>query len=215
MSIVYEQRTLGSARTRTGALAGAARLLRLYVASRRVSVAVMALAGCAVILHVALEHGWGRGGQEVPLVIVAGAATIVAVTARSPFGEIERSTGRWLACLRLGVTIALAAIALGALGAVAVGAHLPGGDLELLRNLAGLLGVGLLVASALGGGFAWVGPMAYAVLADYAISAAWTTPWIWPARPPHDLGAALCAGLVFALGVAAITVRGARDAGGE
>ena len=42
-----------------------------------------------------------------------------------------------------------------------------------------------------------------------------TTPWIWPARPPHDLGAALCAGLVFAAGLAVITVRGARDPAGE
>ena len=38
----------------------------------------------------------------------------------------------------------------------------------------------------------------------------WTTPWLWPARPPHDLGGALCAGLVFAAGIVAATVRGAR-----
>ena len=33
--------------------------------------------------------------------------------------------------------------------------------------------------------------------------------------PAHDLGAAVCAGLVFAAGAAVITVRGARDLAGE
>ena len=42
-----------------------------------------------------------------------------------------------------------------------------------------------------------------------------TTPWLWPGRPPHDLGAAICAGLVFAIGVAAFTARGARDPADE
>jgi hypothetical protein len=42
-----------------------------------------------------------------------------------------------------------------------------------------------------------------------------TTPWIWPARPPHDLGAAICAGLAFTAGMVVITVRGARDPMGE
>ncbi|MET8043302.1 hypothetical protein ABZU25_20860 [Micromonospora sp. NPDC005215] len=40
-----------------------------------------------------------------------------------------------------------------------------------------------------------------------------TTPWMWPARPPYDVGAALCAGLVFVAGVVLIAVRGARDSG--
>jgi hypothetical protein len=39
----------------------------------------------------------------------------------------------------------------------------------------------------------------------------WTTPWVWPARPPHDRGAAICAALVFAAGLALITIRGSRD----
>jgi hypothetical protein len=41
------------------------------------------------------------------------------------------------------------------------------------------------------------------------------TPWIWPARPPHDLGAVLCAGLVFTAGMLLIMVRGAHDPVGE
>jgi hypothetical protein len=72
----------------------------------------------------------------------------------------------------------------------------------------------------LGGGLAWVGPVGYLVVGAYGLYTQWhrpalTTPWIWPARPPHDIGAALCAGLVFATGIAVITVRGARDPAGE
>ena len=36
-----------------------------------------------------------------------------------------------------------------------------------------------------------------------------TVAWLWPARPAGDGGAAICAGLVFAAGLAAFTVRGA------
>jgi hypothetical protein len=60
--------------------------------------------------------------------------------------------------------------------------------------------------------------MGYLLVAVYAVYTQWhgpalTTPWLWPARPPHDAGAALCAGLVFAAGLVIIMVRGARDTG--
>jgi len=42
-----------------------------------------------------------------------------------------------------------------------------------------------------------------------AVNLGWTTPWLWAAQPPHDLGGALCAGLVFAAGLVVATVRGA------
>jgi hypothetical protein len=57
--------------------------------------------------------------------------------------------------------------------------------------------------------------MAYLLVAESALAAGWTTPWVWPARPPHDLGAALCAASVFTAGAAVITVRGARDRIGD
>jgi hypothetical protein len=90
----------------------------------------------------------------------------------------------------------------------------------VLRNVAGMTGLGLLCAAALGGGLAWAGPVGYLMAGVYALYTQWhgpalTTPWLWPARPPHDLGAAVCAGLVFAIGLAVITVRGARDPAGE
>jgi hypothetical protein len=198
------------------ALAGA-RLVRLHLASRRVLTCLLALAACAVALRTALH--WipdtGVASRQLPLTIEAGAAALIGVTTRSPFGEPERATGRWLPFLRLGATMAVAGAAVGALAAGSASAQLPGGTLGMLRDLAGLTGIALLAAALLGGPLAWVGPLTYLVVTLHALGAAWTTPWTWPARPPHDLGAALCAGLVFAAGVAVITARGARDAARE
>jgi hypothetical protein len=194
-----------------------ARLVRLHLASRRALTCLLALAACAVALRTALHWmpGGGVASRQLPLTIEAGAAAVIGVTTRSPFGEPERATGRWLPFLRLGATMAVAGAAIGALAAGSASAHLAGGALGMLRDLAGLTGIALLAAALLGGSLAWVGPLAYLVVTLHALGAAWTTPWIWPARPPHDLGAALCAALVFAAGVTVITVRGARDSARE
>jgi len=189
----------------------ALRLAALYLVSRRVPAALAVLAACGAVLQIALHWHWGAGGQPLPLVIEAAAAAAIAVTTSGPFGDPERATGRWLPYLRLGTAIALTATAVGALAAGAAVAHLPGGILDVLRSVAGLVGIGLLSAAVIGGALAWVGPMAYLLVAEYALIAHSTTPWAWPARPPHDLGAALCAALIFAIGAAVTAVRGARE----
>jgi len=197
------------------------RLLRLHAASRRVPTAIAAIAACAVGLRIALLGHWDTyGALQLPLVFEAGAGAAVAITTASPIGEPERVTGRWLPFLRLATALALTAAAAGALVAAGIGAHLAGGTLDVLRNVAGVTGIGLLCAAALGGGLAWAGPAGYLVVGAYALYTQWhhpalTTPWLWPARPPHDLGAAICAALVLATGIAVITIRGARDPIGE
>ena len=148
------------------------------------------------------------------------AAAAIAAAIASPLGEPERLTGRWLPYLRLAVTLALTAAAAAALAAAGTGAHLAGGTPDVLRNLAGITGIGLLCAATLGGGLSWAGPAAYLLPGAYALYTQWhppalTTPWLWAARPPHDLGAATCAGLVFIAAVTLITLRGARDPVGE
>ena len=148
--------------------------------------------------------------RQLALVTEAGAASVIAAATQSPFGDPERATGRWLPYLRLGGAVGLTAAAFGALAAGAAAEHLPGGTLDILRNTAGLTGIGLLLAAVTGGALAWAGPMMYMIVAQFALIGDWPTPWMWPARPPHDLGAALCAGLVFAAGIAVATVRGAR-----
>jgi len=112
--------------------------------------------------------------------------------------------------------LVLIAVAAGAMSAAGIGGHLAGGTLDVVRNEAGIVGIGLLCAAALGGGLAWIGPTGYLVAAVYGLCTQWhgpamTTPWVWPARPPHDPGAAICAGLVFTCGLAVIALRGAHD----
>jgi hypothetical protein len=200
-----------------GAVHGWLRLACLYLVSRRAPAALALLAAFGALLWVALHWHWTIAGGPaaqllIPLTIETGAAAVIAVTAHGPFGEPERATGRWLPYLRLGAIVALTAAAVGLLAAGATGGTLPGGFLAMLRNVAGITGIGLLSAVVLGGALAWTGPMAYLVLTEAALAGNVTTPWVWPARPPHDLGGALCAAIVFAAGALLITVRGAREA---
>ena len=197
------------------------RLVRLHVASRRFPVALALLAACAAGLRGALFGHWDTyGALQLPLVFEAACAAVIAVTVGSPFGEPERATGRWLPFLRLGSTAALTVLAVGALAVAGAGAHLSGGFADVLRNVAGLTGIGLLCAFVLGAALAWIGPVAYLLVGVYGLYTDWhpptlSTPWIWPARPPYDVGGALCAAVVFAAGVVVITVRGARISAGD
>jgi len=186
-------------------------LARLHLASRRVPASLLTLAAAAAALRIMLQWTPASGAYSVmfPLTVATAAASVVSVTTRSPLGEPERATGRWLPWLRLGTVLALAGAACGALALGAVGGHLALGSLALLRDLAGLTGTGLLAAVVLGAGLSWIGPLAYLVVSVYAVQEAWTTPWLWAARPAPDRGAAICAALVFAAGVAVISLRGA------
>ena len=187
------------------------RLVGLHLASRRVPASLLALAVAAVALRVVLRWTPASGAYSVmfPLILATVGAVAVSVTTYSPLGEPERVTGRWLPWLRLGTVLATAGAACGALALGAAGGHLAIGASALLRDLAGLTGIALLSAALLGAGLSWTGPLAYLILSIHALQQAWTTPWLWPAHPAHDRGAAICAVLVFVAGVAAITVRGA------
>jgi hypothetical protein len=87
---------------------------------------------------------------------------------------------------------------------------LSGGVLVLARNVIGITGIGLLASLVTGGLLAWIPPLGYVGFAEYALTNAWRNPWTWPVRPPADRGAWICAVLVFAAGLAAVTLRGAR-----
>ena len=197
--------------SRTGS---AARLAWLHLRSRRVPGAVLALAVCAAALMAVLR--WhlnlkgSAGSQEIPMIIATGAAVVITVTTHSPFGEAERATGRWLPVLRLGAALALTGVAIGLLQLGVTGAGLTGGVMQLARNVIGVTGIGLLTSLVTGGLLAWILPLGYLGFAEYALIEAWRNPWTWPARPPTDRGAWICAALVFAVGLLAFTVRGAR-----
>jgi hypothetical protein len=199
------------------ALAAGLQLVRLFLASRRVLTCLMILVTCGVVLRVALH--WlphtGVLSRQIPLTIEAGAAAAIGVTARSPFGDPERAAGRWLPYLRLAGAVAMAGAAVGALAAGAACAHLAGGTPEMLRDVGGFIGIALLVSAVAGGGLAWIGPIAYLGVALAAVTEHWTSPCAWPARPPHDRGAAICAAAVFAAGVVVVTLRGTRESSRE
>ncbi|MDR2988467.1 MAG: hypothetical protein LBV34_26895 [Nocardiopsaceae bacterium] len=196
---------------------GAIRLVRLYLASRRAAFALAAVIALAGGLRFAMIWHWDSyGALQLPLVFETGCATVIAATSASAFGEQERAAGSWLPALRFGATLGLTVVALAALATAGLGTHMAGGMSGEVRNLAGAVGLGLLSAAACGGGLAWIGPAGYLVVAAYALYGLWhgggpSTPWMWPARPQADLGAWLCAAVVFAAGMTVITVRGARN----
>jgi hypothetical protein len=209
-----------AAGTGRGRVAAGWRLARLYLASRRVPMALALLAATGALLWAALHWHWNIAGgaaarQFIPLTIQTGAAAVIAVTIHGPFGEAERAAGRWLPWLRLGSAVALTAIAFGALAAGASAGGLPGGTLAMLRDLGGMAGIGLLSAAVLGGAFGWTGPMAFLLVTEGALAHRSTTPWVWPTRLPHDRGGAICACLVIAAGLVLVTVRGPRESGRE
>jgi len=195
-------------------VAAGLRLVWLHLRSRRVPAAVLALVVCGAVLRAAVRWNWtfnsGPLAQQVPMIIEAGAAVAVAVTTHSPFGEPERAAGRWLPYLRLGAALALTGLAIGALQLAVTGASLNGGVLQLARNVIGITGIGLLCSLVTGGLLAWILPMGYVAFAEYALLEFWRNPWTWPVRPPTDRGAWICAVAVFAVGLLAFTIRGAR-----
>jgi len=194
----------------------AVRMAWLYLTSRRVPAATGLLASASAVLWAAMHWHWHIVGeaaaqQFIPLTIEAAAAAIIAVTTYGPFGDTERAASRCLPCLRLCTILALTAAAFGVLAAGTTAGHLAGGTLAMLRDLGGMAGIGMLAAAAFGGAFGWTGPLAYLIITEGAFAGSWATPWVWPTRPPHDAGGALCAAIAFAAGTAIITVRGSRD----
>jgi hypothetical protein len=190
------------------------RLTWLHLRTRRVPAGILALAACGAVLHAALHWHWtfnsGPYAQQVPLIIEAGAAAAIAVTAHSPFGETERATGRWLPYLRLLTAAGLTGLAIALLQLGVVGESLNEGAAVLARNVIGITGIGLLCSLVTGGLLAWTLPLGYMAFCQYALLEAWTAPWTWPARPPADRGAWICACAVFAVGLLAFTIRGPR-----
>jgi hypothetical protein len=198
----------------------AARLLWLHLRSRRIPAALIGLLACGVVQSVGQNFHWftpADAAAAIPMLLEACAAAIIVVTTHSPFGEPERATGRWLPFLRLGLALALCGAAIGLIAAGAAvgydpksGVYLADGMLPVARNILGFTGVGLLFALVTGGLVAWIGPLAYQVICQFALIAHYTEPYTWASRPPADRGGWIAAMVVFAIGLVAFTARGPR-----
>jgi len=186
----------------------------LHLRTRRIPAGILVLAVCGGVLRAALRWHWafnsGPYAQQIPLIIEAGGAAVIAVTAHSPFGEAERATGRWLPYLRLLAAAGMCGLAIALLQLGAAGESLNEGAAVLARNVIGIAGIGLLCSLITGGLLAWTLPMGYMAFCQYALLEAWTAPWTWPVRPPADRGAWICACAVFAAGLVLFTILGPR-----
>jgi hypothetical protein len=204
---------------RRSLLAGTIRLVQLHLASRRATSALVIFIACGILLRADLYWHWtpatGAIALKLPALIEVAVASVIATATYSPFGESERVTGWWLPYLRLASAIALTCVAIAVLAVGAAGLRVAGGYAGIARNVAGLTGLGLIAAPVLGGALSWIAPVAYGGLAEYAIAGAWTSPWTWPAQPPNDHGAALCAALACATGLVMITTLGPRYRDGD
>jgi hypothetical protein len=128
--------------------------------------------GAALALGVQLRPVRAAG----PMIIEAGAASVITVTARSPFAETERSARRWLPYLRLLAAIALTGLAILALQLGAVGENLNDGIAVLAWNVIGFTGLGLpcpLITVARSPGRS---PRDNTTFCRYALLEAWTAP---------------------------------------
>jgi hypothetical protein len=197
------------------------RLACLHLRSRRAPSALVALLACGVALWASLRYHWwlgaGNAADELPMILQGCAAGIIAVSAHSPFGEPEVAAGRRLPLLRVGLALALCGAAIGffALGAAAAdnrpaGVYLAGGILPVARNVLGMTGIGMIFCLVVGAQIAWIGPIAFTVISQFALVANYSEPLTWPTRPPADRGGWIAAMGVFAIGLIAFAVRGPR-----
>jgi hypothetical protein len=211
----------GAAPEAGSAFLAAIRLTWLHWRSRRAPAALAAFAACGMALWAALHYNWwlrtGHGAADIPMLIEGCAAAIIAVATHSPFGEPERVTARWLPLLRLLMALALSGTAIGllALGAAAAnnppaGVYLTGGILGVAENVMGFTGIGLIFSLVTGGLIAFIGPLAFTAVCQFALAANYSEPLTWAARPATDRGGWIAAIVVYAVGLAFFHARGAR-----
>lgn len=204
-----------------GRIRSAAQLVWLHLRCRRVPAALVALACSGVFLWASLAYHWwlGTGPEtaEMPMIMEGGAAVIIAAATYTLLGETERATSRWLPVLRFATTLALCGAAIGFLAAAAAVAYDPGngvvlggGVLAAARNVLGMAGIGLLCSLVTGGLLAWIGPLAFMAVSQFALIANHTWPWTWPARTAMDRGGWIAAMTVLAVALIAYTIRGPR-----
>ena len=67
-------------------------------------------------------------------------------------------------------------------------------------------GIGLIFCLVTGPLIAWIGPLAFTAVSQFALIANYSEPLTWPTRPPADRGGWIAAMVVFAAGLIAFTI---------
>ena len=184
------------------------RLVWLHLRSRHAPLALTLIIAIAAVLRLIQPWAVGPGPSAgtLPLVLVVGAAAIIAASTQSPFAGPERAT--WPAPrLRLIQVAAFVLAAAGLLGLARLG-HDP---LAAIRNLAGLTGLALITATLISAPLAWITPLAYVLYCGAQIDIQTVSLWSWPALPSTNRSATVIALLLLSAGTTAITRFGARD----
>lgn len=200
------------------------RLAGLYLRSRRAGHASAGIA-CVALLAWAV----GRAILAQPTVIVEYlspvlvfaallVACLVAAGTGSPFGEAERTASRSLPALRFGHLAGLLAWAALSFLLVALLWGRGSAALVLLRDLAGLSGLALLTARALGSRLSWTLPVAFVVIiplvGDGSDDRRWAW-WAWVDQPAGDSTSWALAVALFAVGSGLVCLSGAPNLVGE
>ncbi|MDP9382938.1 MAG: hypothetical protein M3Q29_22940 [Chloroflexota bacterium] len=150
------------------------RLVGLYLKSRRASRSVTCLAGVAglgwLIARWLLSQPGASAEGGIPLILLLVlpplyASVIIGVSSHSPFGDVERSSGRWLPALRLGHLVGLLALGAAGLSLAALRWDLAHAEWTLARNMLGLAGLALLCALVTGSKLSWIAPLAFGAAA--------------------------------------------------
>lgn len=203
------------------------RMVWLYARSRGVLVTFALVVGTC--LGFVLLSDWASASltRQVSVVhaLTALAASIIGISAWSPFGEPERSVALPLARLRsihVGAVLATA----GTLTGLAV-AGWPALHSEVslaaiaLRSLAGLTGLALLLGRLIDARLSWLGPFVCAVLAGWWLFVTgedrlWSPPWwLWNGQAACDLQSWLVASGLVGTGAGGFLRLGPRDTPGD
>jgi hypothetical protein len=188
------------------------RLTRLYLASRQTRTILILLSATAALLRVSQPVTKDAGvfpELTLMLLTLAGAAVIAAAT-RNPFGEAEHTASSPLAALRLTHLLVLTVTATATIATAGWTASYAISAPALVRDLAGLTGIALLTAAALGADLAWTVPLGYVMYCAAELDAQYYRLWTWPILPAGNHAAGALAAGLLAAGIAAATIAGAR-----
>ncbi len=180
-----------------------------YIRTRYIPLAgaaLIILAAVAFLFAKVLLRG-GHGSQQslLPVVLWApvGASATISLTLVSPMLEIELSSCRDIRLYGILVLLALTILAACLLAPSGVLGGSIYGWMTLSRNVAGLVGVAMLVAPLVGGRLSWSGPVIFGLVLNGVAPNEGPIPpiWAWPLRSEQDASALWSAVTLYVFGL--------------